>query len=72
MFRKPRSFNKIISGFSKTLSELENLIEANAVAAQKTSDKILKLQMEENDLINESVSATAFKENLQKLLGVTP
>lgn len=63
------SLNKILSGFSKTLRDLEKLVQQNTQSIGNKLGRILELEEESEALLHEKRKALVIIENLNKLLG---
>ena len=63
------SLNKILSGFSKTLRDLEKLVQQNTQSIGNKLERILELEEESAALSHEKRKALVIIENLNKLLG---
>lgn len=63
------SLNKILSGFSKTLRDLEKLVQQNTQSIGNKLERILELEEESEALLHEKHKALVIIENLNKLLG---
>jgi hypothetical protein len=59
---------KILSTFTKTIAQLDKLVEANQASAKAKSDRAATLVDESKVLVNEAVKAGNVKINIEKLL----
>ena len=63
-----RSLSSILSGFNKTLKDLQSLIDHNNAEAAKKTAEIKKLDDEKTALTQEATQAAVVKGNIEKLL----
>ena len=61
--------NKILSGFSKTLRDLEKLVQHNTRVVSEKLHRVIELEEESEALLHEKRKALVIIENLNKLLG---
>lgn len=66
---KPKRYDKIVSTFTKTIKELEVLVQSNELENEKTLEKIEDLTHKSNMLSDESSKAEKLKEKLVDLVG---
>lgn len=67
-FKKEKSLEDILGGFTKVVAELDDLEKKNAAQFQENFDTIVKLGEENNALKAESEKAAAVRANIQSLL----
>lgn len=64
-----KSLSKIQTGFTKIITDLDVLIDANTKKIQTATTKIDSLKEQNSVLDDEKRKAQSFKTNLEKLLG---
>jgi Sec-independent protein translocase protein TatA len=69
MLTRRKSLGDILSGFKKTVTELEKLVDSNANEISANASKIAQLQQTNADLSDETIAADKVKKNLLALLG---
>ena len=67
MLKKKKSLDAILSGFTKTINELNTLIDTNNATVQGNKNLITSLEDENKVLDDESVKANKVLTNISKL-----
>lgn len=68
--RKPRAVSEIISGFTKTISELEERVKHDEAGIQHSRDQIMELQSDIAQLESSRCEAIAFSSRIKDMLGL--